>query len=81
MKTALRYFIAPLFVMGVLFLIESPLIYADLMPPPSPERPAELRHKTPPVTIPGYSIGAGIVGVTLTGSWIALRIIRKRNGK
>jgi hypothetical protein len=50
---------------------------ADMIPPypPPPERPPEAQRHDLPVV----SIAAGVVAVALTGSLIALRLIRKRN--
>ena len=55
--------------------------YADPLPPGPvvPERPAKLRHDT--ARVPIYAVSAGVVAVALTGSFVALRVIRKRNGK
>jgi hypothetical protein len=48
-------------------------------PPAIPEKPARLRHDT--ASIPLYAVSAGVVAVVLTGSFVALRVIRKRNDK
>jgi hypothetical protein len=52
---------------------------ADVIPGPViPERKAQ-REKT--ATYPVYASAAGVVAVALSGSFVALRVIRKRNGK
>lgn len=54
---------------------------ADMVPGPAiPEKPAELQ-KAPQSEIPAYSIGAGIVALSLLISLIALRTIREKNDK
>jgi hypothetical protein len=45
-----------------------------------PSRPVEL-DRNPQPTVPLYSVGAGIVAMTLTSSFVAMRVIRKRNEK
>ena len=54
---------------------------ADMAPPswgpnPSMQEPATTDTS---VKVPVYSVAAGVVGVALTGSLVALRAIRKRN--
>jgi hypothetical protein len=55
--------------------------HADPLPPGPfpPERPARQQRESR--SIPIYAVSAGIVAVALTGSFVALRVIRKRNGK
>jgi hypothetical protein len=48
--------------------------------PSGPTMPPELHRPARP-TVPLYSVGAGVVAVTLTGSLVAMRVIRKRNEK
>jgi len=52
----------------------------DMIPsaPPIPKRPPEMQHHR--AFYPTYAIAAGVVAITLTGSLVALHIIRKRNG-
>lgn len=51
--------------------------------PPGPQPPERPKRTTQSRTesIPIYAISAGVVAVTLTGSLVALRVIRKRNDK
>ena len=52
----------------------------DMIPPypPIPKRPPEMQHHR--AAYPAYGIAAGVVAVAMTGSLVALRVIRKRNG-
>jgi hypothetical protein len=61
--------------------VDSRVSYADPLPPGPviPERPA--RQQRDSASIPIYAVSAGIVAVALAGSFVALRVIRKRNGK
>jgi hypothetical protein len=47
--------------------------------PPIPKRP-ESRQQARRAAYPAYATGAGVVAVALSGSLVALRMIRKRNG-
>jgi hypothetical protein len=53
-------------------------LYADEIPPGP--RPPERKVQKKTESIPIYSVAAGVVAVTMTGSLVALRVIRKRNG-
>jgi hypothetical protein len=66
---------------GMSSLFGVQVLHADMIPPggPIPERRAE-EAKPQRRSIPPYAIGAGIVAVALTGSLVALRWVRKRNG-
>jgi hypothetical protein len=57
-----------------------PSASGDMIPPYPryPERPKEMQKHRP--AYPAYAIGAGVVAVALSGSLVALRVIRKRNG-
>jgi hypothetical protein len=46
--------------------------------PPTPKRPAGPQRDDR--SVPLYAVSAGVVAMALTGSFVALRIIRKRNG-
>jgi hypothetical protein len=54
--------------------------YADVIPGPViPKRP-ENKQPGHRADYPAYAIAAGGVAVALSGSLVALRVIRKRNG-
>ena len=62
-----------------------PIMRADMLPPvpkipDPPKRVQEERQANQARPYPIYAITAGVVAVALTGSLIALRSIRKRNG-
>jgi hypothetical protein len=62
----------------LLSLVDSRVSRADMiLGPQIPERTTQRRTES----IPLYAVSAGIVAVALTGSLIALRVIRKRNDK
>jgi hypothetical protein len=75
----MKWIIACLVGICLLSPIGSQSLYADEIPlsPPTPERKVQKRT----VNIPVYAVAAGVVAVTMTGSLIALRVIRKRHGK
>jgi hypothetical protein len=53
---------------------------ADMMYPDYPVRPAKYQRNPQP-TAPIYSVAAGMVALTLSGSFAMLYVMRKRNGK
>lgn len=59
--------------------VGSRVSYADMIPlrPTVPERKAQWKT----ANIPVYAVAAGVVAVSLTGSLVALRVIRNRNDK
>ena len=65
----------------LLATVASRVAQADVVPPgpPIPERTKPTQRKTE--SIPFYTIAGGIGALAMTGSFIALRVIRKRNGK
>jgi hypothetical protein len=77
MKRLLGYIVA----IVLLCLVGLQLSSADMISPGPviPKRPESEQQAHRP-TYPAYAIAAGGVAVTLTGSLIALRVIRKRNG-
>jgi hypothetical protein len=56
------------------------IAYADAFTAPPPPNPTRDPRAYAEGQIPTYSIAAGVVAAALTGSFIALRMIRKRNG-
>ena len=62
--------------------VGSRVSYADPLPPgPAiPQRPPGQRRDST-TSIPIYAVSAGVVAVALAGSFVALRVIRKRDGK
>jgi H+/gluconate symporter-like permease len=76
----MRWIFACLIGVVLSLAVGSRVAHADPIPGPAvPDKPAKLRHDA--ATVPVYAVSAGAVAVILTGSFIALRVIRKRNEK
>jgi hypothetical protein len=54
-------------------------VCSDMLPPAATTRKPEKFRTVRKEGIPAYSIAAGVVAVSLSGSLFALRCIRKRN--
>jgi hypothetical protein len=63
--------------------VELRVAHGDMIPGPQrperPDKPVELQQTTR--AIPLYAVAAGVAAVAMTGSLIALRVVRKRNDK
>ena len=80
-KKTLRWLLACLVAFCLWGGVHVQPVCADVLGPSvrsGPSRPVEL-HRNPQPTVPLYSIGAGVVAVTLTSSFIVMWVIRNRN--
>ncbi len=76
MKRILAWLVA----MALLCSVGLQLARADMISGPViPKRP-ESRQQVHRAAYPAYAIAAGVVAVALSGSLVALHVIRKRNG-
>jgi hypothetical protein len=78
----MKWLMAGVVVVTILYPIGVPMARADMIPSgprvvENPTRPPNAYRQG----VPAYSIAAGVVALTLTGSLVALRTIRKRNDK
>ena len=78
----MKRFMAGAFAALMFWLSALPLARPDMIAPTPnpPERPPAYRSLHRQDGVPVYALAAGVVAVALTGSFIALRRIRKRRG-
>ena len=74
----MKWLMAFVIVLSLLCPCGAGVARADMIPPDPPENPARESHDNR-LGVPAYSIAAGVVALTLTGSLIAIRTIRKRD--
>jgi hypothetical protein len=83
---SMKWIIVCLIALSIFCQAGAEALRADIVtipPPPTPSSPVRKteRPESKVETFPAYSVAAGVVAVALSGSLVALRIIRKRNGK